>query len=894
MWDTMIKIKEAKRALQDGRLEEAFRLASDPEVKDHRRARDIRERSLEKIYTRALEHQKTQNLSQAYLDVNLVLSGGERTDEAVRLAREIRESLEKRKELEKFHSDLLSEARGLLDRGELDQVQRLLEPFSKESPAVEGLRKQVEVRRTECEQMTSRGLKEIRKSELDKAKSSLASARRLNSANPNIEELEREILKSEGEQRLSRATDLHQGGDLDGAWDELRYADLVFPEIRESRSYKKIREATRKKLQDAFEKDLDAGRFEAARDAIHRLSEFEGELPDLPRWLESLEAVDRAQELRGQGQLRVSQKLLEAASKEFSRPKVCDKGAKELQKEIQETSDAEAAALKLVAEGAPQKAIQVLQNVVSHYPQNRGLRDQLHRVERVLRDGSELLQKANGLVHRGEYWGAREACLDLCGRPGFASTGQDLLKRIHSALDLAATKLAVAELALLNSTSGRGELEEARKNVSEVLELVRDHPGAQSVASRLDCAGQALTECERGEGHERLEDVEGSLGCYRKALQLWPENARLSVVEARLARRVGGFKLSESEKLYAQGETRLAADRVQEALALLPEASRERRRAGALQETIEKAKIEGEALLQVARDRAAKGQYREAEEALDHLDQRHPGHAEVRRTRRIIQRGRAMEEESAAGSENGNAKELYSFSNSPEDRNLADRIRDRLRQGRGGGKGFILRVEEGGEFLVLTSSDLTVGNILSKDVDLPIMANISRVHARLVRSRDFHRGECYRVLSQGGAKCFVNGKAVRDHTLQHGDRLRLGSDLEMIFELPTEKSVTAVLHLQGDFAVDGINKIVLMKPGGTDGKILLSSGTRSHVPVQCLKRDVEIHCTGGDGEVGQLICTSLAGVEVEGRGGRPEEKFHPGDVVQCGDLKFTVAHRAYS
>ncbi len=897
MWDTMIRIKEAKRALQDGRLEEAYRLASHPGVQEHRRARDIREKAMRDIYSRAVKHKEAHNLSQAYLDVNLVLTGGERSDKAVRLAGDIRKALEDRRELDQFHGDLLREARSLSDRGELVQVQRLLAPFQGESKAAEGLLKQIEIRVKECQESLSRATKHVNKGDLERGRELLDTARRLHAGAPEIGELEQQIHGREAESRVEKAMALHQEGDLDAAWEELRYAEAWSPTIRDGKGYRKVRDAVRKQHVERLHNDLEEGRFEAARGSADRLVEFLDDIPELTEWMQSLSNLTRAQELRARGEHGLATQLVSRGAKSKPLAKVSDRLLKEIKKEEEAVLSACALANKHVVEGDLRKALGELQSVLAKHPRHQDLRDQLQRIETQLRKGSEVLQSANEALNRSDIYQARKICCDLVTRPGFSAQGEELLARVKNTLEEVNLKMIRAEVALQGADSKRGDLEEALIGVQAGLEVVRDHASGPELVVRLKDAMESLIEAERGDSHKRMDDQDGALSCFARAAQLWPSNATLALQHASLAGRMGAQKLVESERLLQRGETSQASDLVKEALALLPSQSADKRRAGALNVSIEQASLEGEALLTAARDRAARGQYDEAESALRDLERVCPGHRDAKRMGEIISQGR--EAEAVTGGENrkDRAKEieklLLATARSREERDLVDNIRGRLARKRDfGGNDFLLRVEDGGEYLVLTGDSIRVGNVLESDVELPIMANISRVHARFERTRDFHHGERYRLVAEGGSRCFVNGKIIRQADLKHGDRIKLGSDLEMVFELPTEKSVSALLQLQGDFNVDGVDKIILMKPTGADGKILISSGKKSHVGVKTLSRDVEIYRRVDGPTAGGLVCTSLLGVEVDGRGGRAEENIHEGCEVRCGDLRFSVGARA--
>ncbi len=54
--------------------------------------------------------------------------------------------------------------------------------------------------------------------------------------------------------------------------------------------------------------------------------------------------------------------------------------------------------------------------------------------------------------------------------------------------------------------------------------------------------------------------------------------------------------------------------------------------------------------------------------------------------------------------------------------------------------GFLLRVDEGGEFLVLRGDSISIGNLRDGTSDITVLANIASHHARIQRRMTFHGG----------------------------------------------------------------------------------------------------------------------------------------------------------
>jgi tetratricopeptide (TPR) repeat protein len=784
MWDTLIRIKEAKRALDDGRLEEAFRLASHPSINGHRKARDVREEALSRIYARALRHKSDHNLSQAYLDVNVVLEGKERSEDAVRLARELKTAMASREEADRFHADLVERAGNLVDGGELAEAERLLGAFSEESASARALLEQVRHRKQEVDKACASARKDLKRGALDEARRRLDEARRLDGRSDLVASLGEEIVALESRKSLDEAFSLVSSSRHDEAWAVYRMAVARQPSLEGEKEAQRLRKLVKEQAIRQLQDHLDQARFESAGLPLARLAELEGDLPDLQAWVQGMLAARRAEELRREGDLESAASLFEKAASLLPRSDAARRLEKEVRGEKEALSSLEVSVVRHVIDGEGPKAVAALEKFLVGAPGCVRARELLGWVEGRLRDGNERLASASEAFARSAPHEAMEILVDLAGRQELAESLRDLASRVEARLVDAAQKVAAIERILAAGRGSRGELEDARRELEALGVVASDHPRLGLLEGRLGQAFEALGHIEKGQALERQGELLRADESYERARGLWPESGKAHLLSLRLS----GQKELE-EVLAAQ------------ARALAPTDGR-------------------------------------------------------------------------GGPGDGGRKKVLERPMSSKDL----------------GGSFFLRVEEGGELLVVTKDEVSIGNVLSREVDLPIMASISRLHARIERSADFHRGLTYRLVAEGNSPCSVNGRSVREATLSHGDRIGLGSDLAILFELPTEKSVSALLTLQGDFLADGVHRVLLMKPGGKDGRILLSSGSGSHVTVKGLSKEVEI-LSAQEGKPGVLSCVSLHGVMVDGRGGRPEEQLHDGCCVQCGEVRFTVARR---
>jgi hypothetical protein len=164
---------------------------------------------------------------------------------------------------------------------------------------------------------------------------------------------------------------------------------------------------------------------------------------------------------------------------------------------------------------------------------------------------------------------------------------------------------------------------------------------------------------------------------------------------------------------------------------------------------------------------------------------------------------------------------------------------------------FLLWVDAVGGYLVCLDDRIVLGRAgPDSHADIPLMGDLSRSHATLVRN-----GEGY--LLQAHHPSFVNGKPVVDQTLLHdGDVIRLGSTVELEFRQPSPVSATARLSILSrhrlPLAVDGV---LLMAETCIVGEAL-----QAHIPAPALKNPVVLYR-----QAGALWCRAVGAFDVDGR-----------------------------
>ncbi|MGQ0636118.1 MAG: FHA domain-containing protein [Planctomycetaceae bacterium] len=188
---------------------------------------------------------------------------------------------------------------------------------------------------------------------------------------------------------------------------------------------------------------------------------------------------------------------------------------------------------------------------------------------------------------------------------------------------------------------------------------------------------------------------------------------------------------------------------------------------------------------------------------------------------------------------------------------------------------LILWIDSVGAYLVCLGSDLTIGGpgTDGRAADLPLLANLSRLHVTLRRS-----GERY-VLYAHSPTC-VAGRPVHDVAdLSDGYELLLGDSVRLRFRLPNVLSGSVRVEFLSDHrparAADGV---VLL-----DDTCLLGPAADNHIrcpgwpqTVLLFRRDGRLHCKARDD------------LFIDGRHCPTGGELAPGSVVTGSEIRFRV------
>jgi tetratricopeptide (TPR) repeat protein len=141
---------------------------------------------------------------------------------------------------------------------------------------------------------------------------------------------------------------------------------------------------------------------------------------------------------------------------------------------------------------------------------------------------------------------------------------------------------------------------------------------------------------------------------------------------------------------------------------------------------------------------------------------------------------------------------------------------------------FLLWIDGVGGYLVCLGARITFGQAIHDGhVDVPLVADVSRLHASLTRDAEGYVLEAVRPIQ-------VNGREATRALLQSGDRLTLGASCQLQFRLPVPISTTARLDLVSGHRLPlSVDAILLMAD-----TLVLGDGPQVHINVPDLKQPI--------------------------------------------------------
>jgi hypothetical protein len=357
---------------------------------------------------------------------------------------------------------------------------------------------------------------------------------------------------------------------------------------------------------------------------------------------------------------------------------------------------------------------------------------------------------------------------------------------------------------------------------------------------------------ERGERHLRLDDPEGAWRDLLAAEQLDTADKGVD----RLRQALTSLGISEVRALLAAGET----GRAEEAVARLRQRGVRSAELQVLEEGLrgwaqarhlaERGEL-GQAIETVVRARRLLGANRRLEELHGELLKQQPtfgellgrlhAAADAGRWREVVELAEAV---LAVAPQHGEARALRAKAwKSVEPVTVGMPGLAAQANGEVHGEApprYLLWIDGVGGYLVCLGAHLALGQAAQGPrADVPLIADVSRMHATLTRDAEGYVLEAVRPVQ-------VNAQPTTRALLQPNDRVTLGATCQFVFRLPVLGSTTARLDLVSGHRLPlGVDAVLLMAD-----TLVLGNGPQAHVTVADLKEPIILfrqRREGGDG-----------------------------------------------
>jgi FHA domain len=188
-------------------------------------------------------------------------------------------------------------------------------------------------------------------------------------------------------------------------------------------------------------------------------------------------------------------------------------------------------------------------------------------------------------------------------------------------------------------------------------------------------------------------------------------------------------------------------------------------------------------------------------------------------------------------------------------------------------KRFLLWIDGVGGYLICLGTRVSFGQATAEgSIDVPLLADVSRLHAVLQRDGEGYVIESTRALN-------VNGKPASKATLHPGDRVTLGAACQFLFQTPVPVSATARLDLVSGHRLPlSIDGILLMAE-----TMVMGPGPAAHVPVEDMQKSVVLY-RHKDG----LGIRCPGEFKVNGNAAKDREVLPPYATVSTPQLSFAI------
>lgn len=898
MFDRFVRLAQARRALQGGRLEEALRLAEDPLLAGHRRTEDLRAAACRALVVRADSRVRAGDATGAKADCQLALRV--RPDDAAaadKLAAVLRE-IDVGKAAQEASAGAVARARQAMSEGDVDTAERLL--ARERTLDVEGtaLQRRITARRAEGRDVAEAARRALSEGQHQAARDLLVRARALDRGAPGVEETALRLAAESG-RRLGEEL----AAQLDGA-DPLdvaeRYAreHQALPELTGHPAFARARRRIAQACHARLHRALHDGRVEDAVDDWRKVPAELASSEHLTGIGAVIAQLTSALTHRTRGEYELAAEAFAAATSlgggSGADAVAVVEVAAAARRDATAIDGERRRAREALAAGDLAGARAALDAALIRWPLSRTLQAELVGLDDSSRQRERLIAEVRELSSEGKLRQANAQVLSLMSPGATGEAARRLQTEIQARLDQVAAGLDQVLRDIHGRASATGDgLAQCLERLDGLARIQVDNEELTKVRAGLaaELRGLGLLHGAREAAEIAGPDL---IDTVRELMAVRPLLLTGERLDARILS-LSDLLVDRANRALANGRTR-PVDRCLAALrvigGVLPGLSArvlelDARRVDA-GERAGAAAAKGHAAL-AARDLAA------AESSLDVAVRLAEDEDAVQALSRDVAalRDRLGDldaiDELASRHEYARAQERLA-SMPPTPALLRTKIYDMKRslaRSQGLDGGFLLRVDEGGEFLVLRGDSVSIGNLRDGTSDITVLANIASHHARIQRRMTFHGGMEDRIRADRG-ELHVGGRSTPEHRLRDGDEVRLGQQLQLGYRLPSSRSLSAVLRLRGGFQTCGTDRILLLKDRGRDGRILIGNAADAHVPLGVETPEVELFASK-DGQI--RVRWGGEGGTIDGRPFSGEHPVIAGAVVRCGQISFVLLPR---
>jgi hypothetical protein len=890
MFDRFIRLAKARKALDEGRYEDAGRLCADPQIAGDRRAEDVRRAAARALSERArgLLQAGDAALAVRTFEAAQAIAADPGVDGELATARvsDAAQALSARET-----AAAIARAKALAESGKIQDARQAVLQLgdAAQSAARDAFLAWLTRRADEAQRHAECAGRAIAAGDLDAARSAIAAATALDEGSVAQQEQQgasaaMRVLRSDVAARLG-------DGDVAGALRRMRALSADWRLLAACEGYGGVRasigaRALEQLADPARASDVDLldalcaeGDRETAvgSDALIKATACAARLRSLPA-------------LRASGRLAELAETLAALGAELPSRAFAAESADVAARDAKVAARVETAR-GLAARGDLDAARNELAQALADEPLHGCARAELEALERGAFERAQRLEVARADAAQGRLRSAYAAAL-ACAQPlPHGAAAAALAADLQARLGLVERGLDEVRLALhARPHGGLAAVRVALLRVSELNKQQVDHPDLPSFESALQREAEVLERAEAamhgadGTRDQELTDVVAAMLAARDGL----------FAAGRLDARIQALV----DRCVQRADRALLGGRVLAAAAFVP-CLVAANAAGLLAlETVERVRascVEREAradhLVAVARACLLARDLAGAEEACEQARRLCSDRGAVRALDAELEQLRRREAGLARASALAKAgdpvaarAEMDAMGETPS--LLRTRIYDMkksIAEAQGLDGAFVLRVDEGGEFLVLRGETISIGNVRDGSADLPILCALAGRHARIERSMSFHGGMVDSIVAENGDVA-VGGQKVARHALRSGERFRLGSALQAIYSTPCSRSLTAMVQLLGGFQAAGTDRVLLLKDRGRDGRICIGAGSDVHVRVAAATAEVEVFGS----KTGQLRVRCANGGTIDGVAFSDEHPVDAGAVVDAGGIRFVL------